>query len=71
MIIVLFPLYEKCRCRQSNADLVVVNQIGQGQTQRRAVPIGFEFSLHPRPGLWWFVKCVQHETGGSSPDASK
>lgn len=36
----------------------------------RSIPYGSEFSFHPQPGLWWFVRCVGFETGGYGLDAS-
>lgn len=56
-------------CRQDNGFLVINRRYPDGRTRVRQT--NGEFSIHPQPGLWWFVKCVGFETGGHGLDMSK
>lgn len=63
-------LHTLCRCRQDNGFLNIWQQLA-GSNRFNVRTINGEFSFHPQPGLWWFVKCVGYETGGYGLDASK
>lgn len=61
-------LSPSCSCRQDNGLLEIYQRLGNGNIRLRR--INGEFSFHPQAGIWWFVKCVGFETGGSGLDMS-